>query len=142
MAFRNGMRLTREIFAQSAFDPFRGPEIAPGEQVRTDEEIDAWVADNAQTGYHPCGSCRMGTDEMAVVDPHTRVRGVDGLRVVDSSLMPFITNGNLNAPTIMIGEKAADIILNKAPLPPSNAPSFYAENWEENQRTGKPQRPG
>ena len=142
LAFRNGMRLTREIFAQSAFDPFRGPEIAPGEQVRTDEEIDAWVADNAQTGYHPCGSCRMGTDEMAVVDPHTRVRGVDGLRVVDSSLMPFITNGNLNAPTIMIGEKAADIILNKAPLPPSNAPSFYAENWEENQRTGKPQRPG
>ena len=140
LAFRNGMHLTREIFAQPAFDPFRGPELAPGAAVQTDDEIDTWVADHAETGYHPCGSCRMGTDEMAVVDPKTRVHGLEGLRVVDSSLMPFITNGNLNAPTIMIGEKAADLILDKEPLPPSNAPSFYAEEWRSEQRTGKPQR--
>ena len=141
LAFRNGMRLTREIFAQPAFDPYRGAELAPGTEVQTDDEIDAWVADHAETGYHPCGSCRMGTDDMAVVDPQTRVHGLEGLRVVDSSLMPFITNGNLNAPTIMIGEKAADLILDKVPLPPSNAPSFYADDWRSEQRTGKPQRP-
>lgn len=139
-AFRDGIRLTREIFSQPAFDPFRGPEIAPGDAVRGDDEVDSWVADHAETGYHPCGSCRMGDDEMAVVDADTRVYGIAGLRVVDSSLMPFITNGNLNAPTIMIGEKAADIILGKEPLAPSNAPSFYAEDWDKNQRTGNPVR--
>ena len=132
--------MTREIFSQPAFDPFRGPEIAPGDAVRGDDEVDSWVADHAETGYHPCGSCRMGDDEMAVVDADTRVHGIAGLRVVDSSLMPFITNGNLNAPTIMIGEKAADIILGKEPLAPSNAPSFYAEDWDKNQRTGNPVR--
>ena len=140
LAFRNGMRLTREIFAQPAFDPFRGPELAPGADVRSDDEVDTWVADHAETGYHPCGSCRMGTDDMAVVDPKTRVHGLEGLRIVDSSLMPFITNGNLNAPTIMIGEKAADIILDKSPLPPSNAPSYSADDWDSSQRTGTPLR--
>ena len=141
LTFRLGVRLTREIFAQPAFDPYRGPEIAPGAGVQTDDEIDTWVADNAVTGYHPCGSCRMGSDDMAVVDPQTRVRGVEGLRVVDSSLMPFITNGNLNAPTIMIGEKAADLILDREPLAPSNAPVHFAEGWEQAQRTGQPRRP-
>ena len=141
LAFRNGMRLTREIFAQSAFDPYRGPEISPGDDVRTDDEVDAWVADHAVTGYHPCGSCRMGTDDMAVVDPQGRVHGVQGLRVVDSSLMPFITNGNLNAPTIMIGEKASDYILGRDPLPPSNAPIFGVKDWESAQRTGRAERP-
>tara|TARA_B100000029_G_scaffold320073_1_gene312450 strand:- start:654 stop:902 length:249 start_codon:yes stop_codon:yes gene_type:complete len=82
----------------------------------------------------------MGTDDLAVVDPEARVRGIEGLRVVDSSLMPFITNGNLNAPTIMIGEKASDIILGKQPLAPSNAPSYAAEDWETKQRTGTPVR--
>ena len=139
-AFRDGIRLTREIFSQQAFDAFRGPEIAPGDAIRSDDEVDSWVADHAETGYHPCGSCRMGSDEMAVVDAQTRVHGVSGLRVVDSSLMPFITNGNLNAPTIMIGEKSADIILGKEPLAPSNAPSFYTQDWESNQRTDKPER--
>ncbi len=138
--FRLGVELTREIIAQPAFDPYRGPEIAPGPEVNSDDEIDAWVAGYGSTAYHPCGSCRMGTDDGAVVDPQTRVRGVEGLRVVDSSIMPFITNGNLNAPTIMIGEKAADIILGRDPLPPSNAPVHCAEDWEGAQRTGSPER--
>ncbi len=138
--FRDGIRLTREIFAQPAFDPYRGAELAPGKDVRTDDEIDHWVADNAETGYHPCGTCKMGTDEMAVVDPETRVHGMENLRVADSSLMPFITNGNLNAPTIMIGEKASDHILGKDPLAPSNAAVYKAEDWQENQRTGTPVR--
>ena len=140
LTFRLGVRLTREILAQPALDPFRGAEIAPGPGVNTDDEIDTWVADNAATGYHPCGSCRMGADEMAVVDAQTRVHGVEGLRVVDSSLMPFITNGNLNAPTIMIGEKAADLILGREPLAPSNAPAHFAEDWERSQRPGRPVR--
>lgn len=139
--FRDGVRLTREIFAQAAFDPYRGEEIAPGKDVQDDDEIDHWVADNAETGYHPCGTCKMGIDDMAVVDPQTRVRGIENLRIADSSLMPFITNGNLNAPTIMIGEKAADHILGKNPLPPSNAPVYRAGNWQDLQRTGTPERP-
>ena len=141
LAFRNGIRLTREIFAQAGLRSLsRGPELAPGAQVLSDDAMDAWVADHAETGYHPCGSCRMGVDEMAVVDPQTRVHGLEGLRVVDSSVMPFITNGNLNAPTIMIGEKAADLILDKEPLPPSNAPSYFVEDWQSSQRTGSPRR--
>jgi len=138
--FRDGIKLTREIFAQPAFDPYRGQELAPGKDVQSDDEMDHWVADNAETGYHPCSTCRMGTDDMAVVDPETRVRGIENLRVADSSLMPFITNGNLNAPTIMIGEKASDHILGKDPLAPSNAAVFKAEDWETNQRTGTPVR--
>lgn len=138
--FRDGIRLTREIFAQAAFDPYRGAEIAPGKDVVTDEEMDHWVADNAETGYHPCGTCKMGTDPMSVVDPQTRVHGIENLRVADSSLMPFITNGNLNSPTIMIGEKASDHILGKDLLAPSNAPVYKAKDWEQSQRTGTPER--
>jgi choline dehydrogenase len=137
---RRGTRLTREIIAQPAFDPFRGPEIRPGAEIRDDEALDAWIAQNAGTAYHPSGTCRMGKGAGAVVDPRTRVHGIEGLRVVDSSIMPFITNGNLNAPTIMIGEKAADMILGKDPLPPSNAPSHLVENWETAQRNGAPKR--
>ncbi len=140
LTFRLGIRLTREIFAQSAFDPYRGREIAPGAGVHSDDEIDAWVADYGSTAYHPCGSCKMGSDDAAVVDPQTRVHGVEGLRVVDSSIMPFITNGNLNAPTIMIAEKAADMILGRDPLQPSNAPAYYADGWETTQRPGAPER--
>jgi choline dehydrogenase len=130
------VRLTREVFAQKAFDRYRGREIQPGAQVQSDEEIDAFVRDHVESAYHPSCSCKMGAenDPMAVVDPQTEVRGLDGLRVVDSSIMPSITTGNLNAPTIMLAEKAADHILGKNLLPPSNAPYYVAPNWERSQR--------
>ena len=133
---RAGVRLTREIFAQSAFDPFRGEEIAPGTDVVSDDEIDAFIRDKIESGYHPCGTCKIGdaADPMAVVDNELRVIGIDGLGVVDSSVMPSITTGNLNAPTIMIGEKGADHILGKPLLAPSNAPYYVADNWETAQR--------
>ncbi|HBM23317.1 MAG TPA: choline dehydrogenase, partial [Alcanivorax sp.] len=98
-AFRAGLRWTREIFAQPALDEYRGKEVSPGPDVQTDAQIDQWLAETAETAYHPAGSCRMGTDAMAVVDPECRVHGVRNLRVVDSSIMPTVTNGNLNAPT-------------------------------------------
>jgi choline dehydrogenase len=120
--FRAAVRLTRDIFAQSPLDPYRGGEIAPGDAVQTDDEIDDWVARTAETAYHPCGTCRMGDDAQSVVAPNGKVHGVSGLRIVDASIMPSVTNGNLNAPTIMIGEKLADAILGKDPLAPSNAP--------------------
>ena len=140
-AYRDGLRLTRELFAQPAFDPYRGEEVSPGEGVQSDDEIDDWVARSAETTYHASGTCRMGTDAMAVVDPECRVHGVANLRVVDSSVMPTLTNGNINAPTIMIGEKAADHILGRQPLAPSEAPSYVAEGWAERQREGVPVRP-
>jgi choline dehydrogenase len=138
-AFRAGLRWTREIFAQPALDEYRGKEVSPGPDVQTDEQIDQWLAETAETAYHPAGSCRMGTDAMAVVDPECRVHGVRNLRVVDSSIMPTVTNGNLNAPTIMIGEKAADHILGRTPLR-SDAPNFAPEDWQNSQRTSAPQR--
>ena len=137
-AYRAGIRLTREIFSQSAFDAYRGQELMPGDEVQTDAEIDAWVAENAESAYHPCGSCKMGSGPMAVVDPECRVYGIEALRVVDSSIMPTVTNGNINAPTIMIGEKAADYILNHSPLKPSTASVFVPEHWEDRQRDGAP----
>ena len=140
LALRRGARLTREIVAQPAFDRFRGPEIRPGAEIESDEDLDDWIAQYAATSYHPSGTCKMGQDSMAVVDPQTKVHGIEGLRVVDSSIIPMITNGNLNAPTIMIGEKAADMILGKEPLPPSNAESYFADDWETKQRTGAPER--
>ncbi|QFT54393.1 choline dehydrogenase [Microbulbifer sp. THAF38] len=140
-AFRSGLHFTREIFAQAGMDPYRGREISPGPDVQSNDEIDNWLAETAETAYHPAGSCRMGTDEMAVVDPECRVHGVENLRVVDSSIMPTLTNGNLNAPTIMIGEKAADHILGKSLLKPSTAESYVASGWESSQREKKPERP-
>lgn len=130
------VRLTREIFAQSAFDPFRGREIQPGADCVTDEQIDAFIARKVESAYHPSCTCKMGdpADPMAVVDPETRVIGVDGLRIVDSSIMPQVTTGNLNAPTIMIGEKAADHIRGRPLLAPSNAPFYQALHWETAQR--------
>jgi choline dehydrogenase len=130
------VRLTREIFAQPAFDRFRGREIQPGAAVRSDAQIDQFIRERVETAYHPSCTCKMGADEdrMAVVDPQTRVRGLEGLRVVDSSIMPSITNGNLNAPTIMIAEKAADHILGKPLLPESSAPHYIAPNWDSSQR--------
>jgi choline dehydrogenase len=130
------VRLTREIFAQSAFDPYRGREIQPGADVQTDGQIDAFIRAHVESAYHPSGACKMGSsdDPLAVVDADARVIGVQGLRVVDSSIMPSVTSGNLNAPTIMIGEKAADIILGRDPLPASNAPFYVATDWQTRQR--------
>jgi choline dehydrogenase len=130
------VRLTREIFQQPAFAPYCGREIQPGADCITDEQIDAFIADHVESALHPSCTCKMGdpNDPMAVVDPELRVIGVHGLRVVDSSVMPSITTGNLNAPTIMIGEKGADHILGKALLAPSNAPFHVAPNWETSQR--------
>ena len=134
--WRATVRLTREIMNQPALDPYRGEEAAPGEAVQSDEDIDAWVRNAGETAYHPSSTCKMGspTDPMAVVDPQCRVIGVAGLRVVDSSIFPVITNGNLNAPTIMMGEKAADLIRGRPALPPSNAPVWTDPEWETRQR--------
>ncbi len=133
---RAAVRLTREIFAQAAFDRYRGREIAPGAEVVSDEAIDAFVRQKVESAYHPCGTCRMGRaeDARAVVDAEARVIGLAGLRVVDSSIMPSITTGNLNAPTIMIAEKAADAILGRPPLPPLEVPIFTAPEWQSRQR--------
>jgi choline dehydrogenase len=141
VTFRRAVRLTREIFAQPAFDPWRGREVLPGPEVVADDEIDAWVSGHAETAYHPSCTCPMGTGPDAVVDPELRVHGVDALRVVDSSIMPVITNGNLNAPTIMIGEMASDMILGRTPLAPSNAAVGWVEDWQVRQRAGAAARP-
>jgi len=132
--FRDAVKLTREIFAQKAFDPYRGPEIQPGEHAQSDEEIDAFVRARADSAYHPSCSCKMGTDAMAVVDPEARVHGLEALRVVDASIMPSVVSGNLNAPTIMMGEKCSDMILGKPALAPSNAPVYKAKDWQTKQR--------
>jgi choline dehydrogenase len=130
------VRLTREIFAQKAFDPYRGREIQPGERVQSDAEIDDFIRQKVESAYHPSCSCKMGAadDPRAVVDPDARVRGLDGLRVVDSSIMPSVTTGNLNAPTIMLAEKAADHIRGKGLLAPDEAPFYRSRNWEKAQR--------
>jgi choline dehydrogenase len=133
---RASVRLTREIFAQDAFAPWRGREIQPGAGVISDSAIDDFIREKVESAYHPSGTCRMGAadDPRSVVDPQTRVIGMEGLRVVDSSIMPLITTGNLNAPTIMLAEKAADHILGREPLPASNAPFYEAPDWETRQR--------
>ncbi|MFT8675786.1 MAG: choline dehydrogenase [Acetobacter sp.] len=133
---RHCVRLTREIFAQKAFDPYRGRELQPGADCQTDEQIDAFIRDKVESALHPSCTCKMGSpdDPMAVVDPQTRVIGVEGLRVVDSSIMPRITNGNLNAPTVMLAEKASDHIMGKPLLPASNAPYYVPDDWQTQQR--------
>lgn len=134
--FRHCIRLTREIFSQDAFTPYRGREIAPGDSVQSDDELDAFIRDHAESAYHPCGTCRMGaaSDAMSVVDGECRVIGVEGLRVADLSIFPRITNGNLNGPSIMVGEKAADHILGRTPLSPSNQPPWINPRWRETDR--------
>jgi choline dehydrogenase len=129
-------RLTREIMAQPAMREYAGAEIQPGSDVQSDADIDAFIREHAESAYHPCGSCKMGAadDPTAVVDPECRVIGIENLRVADSSIMPQVTNGNLNAPTLMIGEKASDMILGKAPLPPSNLEPWINPNWRTSQR--------
>jgi len=118
------IRKTREIMTQPAFDEFRGDELAPGIQAQTDEEILDFVANEGESAYHPSCTCAMGTHDMAVTDPELRVHGVDGLRVVDASVMPYVTNGNIYAPTMMIAEKAADMILGNTPLAPDTSPYY------------------
>ncbi len=115
----------RKILGQPAFDPFNGGEISPGPQVATDEQVLDWVRKDGETAYHPSCTCKMGTDSMSVVDPATmRVHGMAGLRVVDASVMPYVTNGNIYAPVMMVAEKAADLILGKTPLDPESV-EFY-----------------
>ncbi|WP_116475800.1 choline dehydrogenase [Zobellella maritima] len=138
--FRACVRLTREIINQPAMDAYRGAEIQPGEQVNTDEQIDAFVRQAVESAYHPSCTCKMGTDELAVVDPDTRVRGMEGLRVVDSSIFPTIPNGNLNSPTIMVAERAADLIRGRQPLAPSDAYVSIDDQWQQRQRAGQPAR--
>ena len=134
--FRRGIRLTREIFAQEAFRPFVKHEIQPGFELQTDAQIDEFIRAHAESAYHPCGTCKMGAvdDPLAVVDPQTNVIGVKGLRVVDSSIFPQITNGNLNGPSIMVGEKASDLILGKTPLARANSQPWLAPDWQTSQR--------
>jgi choline dehydrogenase len=130
------VRLTRELFAQPSFDRYRGRALQPSAEIQSDEQIDEFIRQRVETAYHPSCSCRMGApdDARAVVDPLGRVRGVDALRVVDASIMPSITTGNLNAPTIMLAEKLADAIRGKAPLEPSTAGFYIAPDWESRQR--------
>ena len=134
--FRRGIRLTREIFVQEAFRPFVKHEIQPGLELQTDAQIDEFIRAHAESAYHPCGTCKMGAvdDPLAVVDPQTNVIGVKGLRVVDSSIFPQITNGNLNGPSIMVGEKASDLILGKTPLARANSQPWLAPDWQTSQR--------
>lgn len=135
--FRDAIRITREIMAQPALDPYRGREISPGAHVQSDAELDAFIREHAETAFHPSCSCKMGEDDMAVVDGQGRVHGLQGLRVVDASIMPEIITGNLNATTIMIAEKIADRIRGRQPLPRSTAPYFVAG---ERPVRGQPQR--
>ncbi|RVB77888.1 MULTISPECIES: choline dehydrogenase [unclassified Mesorhizobium] len=134
--FRHCVRLTREIFGQSAFDLYRGEELSPGSHVQSDDDLDAFIRDHAESAYHPCGTCKMGRadDPMSVVDPECRVIGVEGLRVADSSIFPRVTNGNLNAPSIMTGEKAADHILGRTLLAPSNQEPWINPRWQVSDR--------
>lgn len=134
--FRRCIRLTREVFGQAAMRPFVKSEIQPGSGLQTDAELDAFLKEHVESAYHPCGTCRMGRadDPGAVVDPECRVIGIEGLRVADSSIFPQVTNGNLNGPSIMTGEKAADHILGRVPLPKSNLQPVVSGNWRQSQR--------
>jgi len=122
------LKVMQDLLTQPAFDEFRGERICPAPEAKTDSELEAWVRAYSSTDYHPCGTCRMGHDDLAVVDEELRVRGVDQLRVVDASVMPDIVSGNLNAPTQMIGERAADYILGKPQLPPEKAKFHFLES--------------
>jgi len=134
--FRKCIRLTREIFEQPAMAAHVKHEIQPGDAVQSDDQIDAFIREHAESAYHPCGTARMGAadDPGAVVDPEGRVIGVEGLRVADSSVFPRITNGNLNAPSIMVGEKIADHLLGRDPLARENLVPEGASNWQVAQR--------
>jgi choline dehydrogenase len=132
--FRSTVHLTREIFSQQAFAAYRGAELSPGLAVQSDADLDAYLSDAVESAYHPSCSCKMGSDELSVVDNNCKVPGLDGLRIADSSIMPSIVSGNLNAPTIMLAEKAADIIAGRTPLKPLDVPVYRAQDYREKQR--------
>lgn len=134
--FRKCIRLTREIFSRAAFGPYVKHEIQPGEAVKSDDELDEFVRSNVESAYHPCGTVRMGRrdDPGAVVDSEARVIGVNGLRVADSSIFPRIPNGNLNGPSIMVGEKVSDFLLGLDPLPADNSEPWSSPDWQTTQR--------
>ena len=140
--WRDTIRLSREILNQPAMDEYRGEEIQPGINITSDEDIDRWVRENVESAYHPSCTCKLGADDdpMAVLDNECKVRGIESLRVVDSSIFPTIPNGNLNAPSIMVAEKAADMILGKPALPDANVDVWIDEKWQERQRIGAPKR--
>lgn len=131
---RDAVKLSREIFEQPAFGPYRGAEMAPGKDIQSDDQIDAFVRQKSDSAYHPSCTCKMGVDDLAVVDAETRVHGLEALRIVDASIMPDIVSGNLNAPTIMMAEKAADMILGLTGPEASQAPVYQSENWKVAQR--------
>ncbi|MDA0128384.1 choline dehydrogenase [Vibrio sp. MarTm2] len=140
--WRDCIRLTREILMQPAMDSYRGEEIQPGIAITSDQEIDEWVKANVESAYHPSCSCKIGADDdpMAVLDEQCRVRGIDGLRVVDSSVFPTIPNGNLNAPTMMVAERASDMILGKPMLAEQDVSVWIAPQWQNKQRMNSPRR--
>ena len=121
---------------QPAMDAFRGEVIQPTEKVQTDEQIDAFVRASVDSAYHPCGTCKIGVDEMAVVDSELRVRGIENLRVIDASVFPTIPNGNLNAPTMMLAERGADMLKGTTLLPSLEVPVYQDELWQQRQREG------
>ena len=125
---RDVVEISRNIIAQKAFDAVRGAELDPGSHARSDAEIDAFVKNHGKPTHHLCGSCKMGIDDQAVVDEQLRVYGIEGLRVIDASIMPQITSGNTNAPSIMIGEKGADLLAHRNPLPPLEVPVYSPLN--------------
>ena len=134
--FRDCVHLTREIMRQPAMDAFRGEVIQPSAEVRTDEQIDAFVRASVDSAYHPCGTCKIGVDKLAVVDAELRVQGIANLRVIDASVFPTIPNGNLNAPTMMLAERGADMVKGATLLPSLEVPVYVDENWQERQREG------
>jgi choline dehydrogenase len=133
---RAAVRLAREVFAQRPFERYRGRELSPGPDCRSDAEIDAFIAAKAESAYHPCGTARLGPagDRDAVVDGGLRAHGIAGLRIVDASVMPRITTGNINAPVIMLAERAADLIKDRGMLAPENVPFWTAGEWRSRQR--------
>jgi choline dehydrogenase len=132
--FRASVRLTREIMQQQSMQPFLGQVIQPSENIQTNDEIDEFIRNSVDSAYHPCGTCRMGKGANAVVDEHLSVFGIDGLRVIDSSVFPSIPNGNLNAPTMMLAERASDIIKNKVMKPEAKPKVYLNKKWQTSQR--------
>ena len=132
--FRAAVCLTRELFAQDAFKPYVGVEISPGTQRQSDDQLNAYLKDAVESAYHSSCTCKMGSDDMSVVNGECQVRGITGLRIVDSSIMPSIVSGNLNAPTVMMAEKAADIIKGIDALPASTVDFYVADDYQQSQR--------
>jgi choline dehydrogenase len=134
--FRDALRLTREIMSQAAMEKYRGDVIAPDDSLESDAQIDEFITRSVDSAYHPCGTCRMGTDDAAVVTPELKVRGLANLRVVDASVFPTITNGNINAPVMMLAERASDLIRGVTMLKPQPASFYIDPQWASSQRSG------